>query len=95
MHLTFSGELWYWRGPAPFRFVTVPEAECAAIKAVSSVVSYGWGMIPVAGRIGGTEFTTALWPKDGAYIVPATKRVQDAEELELGDMVEVRLIIDA
>lgn len=27
MNLNFSGEIWYWRGPAPFYFVTVPEDE--------------------------------------------------------------------
>jgi len=26
--LSFSGELWYWRGPSPFHFVTVPEPQC-------------------------------------------------------------------
>jgi hypothetical protein len=23
MHLEFGGELWFWRGPAPWHFVTV------------------------------------------------------------------------
>jgi len=65
MELQFSGELWYWRGPAPFHFVTVPDEDCGALEAASSFVSYGWGMIPVRVRIGTTEFRTALWPKDG------------------------------
>ena len=29
-------------------------------------MTYGWGMIPVSVRIGDTEWTTSLWPKDGA-----------------------------
>jgi hypothetical protein len=95
MDLRFRGELWYWRGPAPFHFVTVPEAEADLIAEVSPRVTYGWGMIPVRLRIGRTEVTTSLWPKGGGYIVPVKKQVQDAEGLELGDLVEVRLGIDS
>ena len=91
MDLRFRGELWYWRGPAPFHFVTVPDDESAAIAAVAPRVTYGWGMIPVTVTIGGTEITTSLWPKDGAYIVPVKKQVQEAEDLDLGDVVEVQL----
>jgi hypothetical protein len=95
MHLTFSGEVWYWRGPAPFHFVTVPDRECAEIHAIARSVTYGWGMIPAAAQIGKTEWTTALWPKDGRYVVPLKTWVRKAEEIELGDVVTVRLSVDA
>lgn len=91
MDLRFRGELWYWRGPAPFHFVTVPDDESAAIAAIAPRVTYGWGMIPVTVTIGDTKTTTSLWPKDGGYIVPVKKAVQEAEELDIGDIVEVRL----
>jgi hypothetical protein len=95
MHLEFSGELWFWRGPAPWHFVTVPEPECDALQAASGLVSYGWGMIPVAARIGTTDWTTSLWPKDGRYLVPVKTVVRRAETLELGDTVTVHLTVDA
>lgn len=91
MDLRFRGELWYWRGPSPFHFVTVPPEESAVIAEVAPRVTYGWGMIPARVQVGGTEVTTSLWPKDGGYIVPVKKALQDAEGLELGDLVEVRL----
>jgi hypothetical protein len=94
MKLQFSGELWYWRGPAPFHFVSVPDEECGALEAASSLVSYGWGMIPAAVRIGRTDFRTALWPRDGGYVVPVKTDVRRAEKLELGDTVTVQLTID-
>lgn len=93
MNFEFSGPVWYWRGPAPFYFVTVPDREAQDIKAMSRVVTYGWGMIPAKVRIGGTEWTTALWPKDGAYVVPLKDRVRKAESLNVGDTVTVRLAI--
>lgn len=94
MELNFTGEVWYWRGPAPFHFVTVPDEQALEIEAVSSIVTYGWGMIPVTVRVGGTGATTSLWPKDGGYIVPIKKAVQDAEQIDIGDVVEVSLGID-
>jgi hypothetical protein len=92
--LEFSGELWFWKGPAPWHFVTVPDEESGALESTSSVVTYGWGMVPVTARIGGTTWTTSLWPKDGGYIVPVKAWVRKAEGLELGDAVTVRLSVD-
>ena len=94
MKFEFRGTLWFWRGPAPWYFVTVPAPQCHDIKELSRSVTYGWGMIPAAVRIGKTTVTTALWPKDGGYIVPIKKAMQSAEELELGDDLEIALIID-
>ncbi|WP_412538059.1 DUF1905 domain-containing protein [Longispora sp. K20-0274] len=94
MDLEFTGELWFWKGPAPWHFVTVPEEECGALEATAASVSYGWGMIPVTARIAGTEWTTSLWPKDGRYIVPVKTWVRKAEGLEVGDAVTVSLSVD-
>jgi len=95
MDLEFTGEMWFWRGPAPWHFVTVPEDECRAIASAASLVTYGWGMIPVAARIGRTRWTTSLWPKDSKYIVPVKTSVRQAEGIEVGDAVTVRLVVDA
>ncbi len=91
MNIEFSGEIWFWKGPAPWYFVTVPEEQCRDIKAISGYVTYGWGMIPVTVRIGKTEYKTSLWPKDGRYIVPIKASVRKAEKLEEGDEVIIRL----
>ena len=94
MDLELTGEIWYWRGPSPYHFVTVPEEQCVELKAAAAQVSYGWGVIPVSAQIGDTEWTTSLFPKDGRYLVPVKQAVQRAEELELGDVVTVRLTVD-
>ena len=91
MRLEFAGELWYWRGSAPFHFITVPEEVCVGLRAVSAVVSYGWGMIPVNVRIGESAFETSLFPKDGGYVVPIKDAVRSAEGLADGDTVAVEL----
>jgi hypothetical protein len=93
MDLKFTGEVWFWRGPAPFHFVTVPEHLCDELAEVSGEVSYGWGMIPVAARVGGTNWNTSLFPKDGGYLVPIKDKVRTAERIELGDSVTVHLTV--
>ena len=94
VELEFSGEIIHWRGPSPFHFVTVPDEQSAAIEAVSSMVTYGWGVIPVQVLIGQTEFRTSLFPKGELYLVPIKQAVRKAEQLELGDRVTLRLVLD-
>ena len=91
MNIEFTGKIWFWRGPAPWYFVTVPEKLCDDLKFISGSVTYGWGMIPAKVRIGRTEWKTALWPKDGRYIVPIKASVRTAEKIKEGDNVIVRL----
>jgi hypothetical protein len=94
MNVEFSGEMWFWKGPAPWHFISVPEERCGELEAASALVTYGWGMIPVRAQIGATEWKTSLFPKDGRYIVPVKASVQAAEGLELGDVVTVRLAVN-
>jgi hypothetical protein len=89
----FSAEMWQWRGPAPFHFITLPEEATAPIKAISGLVTYGWGMIPVRARIGQTEWTTAMFPREGRYVLPVKDIVRTAEGLLDGDIAAVQVSI--
>ena len=91
MNIEFEGKIIYWRGPAPFLFVPVPEKQSRDIKTISALVTYGWGVIPVHVRIGKTEWKTSLFPKDGRYLVPIRMSVQKSENLDVGDSVVVKL----
>ena len=93
MDLQFRGEVWHWRGPAPFYFVTVPEDPSAQLHEVARAVTYGWGMLPVRARIGATEWRTSLWPKDGQYVLPLKIAVRRAEQIDEGDTVTARLLL--
>jgi len=91
MKIEFNGKIWFWKGPAPWFFVTVPAEQCGDLQAISGFVTYGWGMIPVNVRIGQTKWTTSLFPKDGLYIVPLKASVRKAEKLKEGDEVTIHL----
>lgn len=94
MIIEFDGEVIFWRGPAPFYFVAVPDEESRDIKAISNDVTYGWGVIPVTVRIGKTEFKTSLFPKGSLYLVPIKAVVRKAEHIEEGDHIGVWLEVD-
>jgi len=91
MELEFTGDVWEWRGPSQFYFVTVPKEESAELESLSSHVTYGWGMIPVEVTIGVTRSTTSLFPKYGGYVVPLKSAIRKAEGIDVGDTVNVRL----
>lgn len=90
---SFTGEVWEWRGPAPYFFITVPEERSRRLRSIARAVTYGWGMIPVRVRIGRTEWRTSLFPKDGGYVLPLKDAVRDAEGLRKGDAPAVRLTV--
>ena len=71
-----------------------PRTTRRQIESVAAAVTYGWGMIPVTVRLGGSTWTTSLWPKDGGYIVPLKLAVRRAEGVDVGDTVAVRLTLD-
>ncbi len=87
LHYDFSGVVWYWRGPAPFYFVSVPMAQSSELKAMLNLITYGWGMIPVRAQIGSTRFTTSMFYKNGVYVLPIKTAVRKAEGVEEGDQV--------
>lgn len=90
MDFEFEGPVIEWRGPAPFYFVAIPEDESADIKFAAKGVEY-WGQVPVMVRINDTEFTTALFPKDGRYLLPLKDVVRAAEGIEVEQVVSVAL----
>jgi hypothetical protein len=93
VELEFEGEVIHWRGPSPFHFVTIPEEQCREIADLSSLVTYGWGVIPVTAELGSTRWTTSLFPKQGSYLLPVKDAIRTAERIELGETVRVRLTI--
>jgi hypothetical protein len=87
----FTGQVFEWRGPAPYYYVALPDEDSADLKEASAMLTYGWGVIPVVVTVGDTEWQTSLFPKDGRYLVPLKDKVRQAEGLGAGDEIEVRM----
>src|SRR4051812_22256109 len=90
MDFEFEGPIVEWRGPAPYYFVRIPEEESADIKFAAKGIEY-WGQVPVVVEINGTEFSTALFPKDGVYLIPLKVAVRQRIDLEVDQVVSVGL----
>jgi hypothetical protein len=89
--LNFTAEIIEWRGPAPFFYAPLPADKAAEISAQRKALSYGWGVIPVAVTIGGVQWTTSLFPKDGTYLLPLKDKVRRALGVTVGDTVKVEM----
>jgi predicted nucleic acid-binding protein len=87
----FEAEVFQWRGPAPYFFLSTPAHVDDFLHAHLGELTYGWGGIPAQVRIGDTEVTTSLMPKDGVYLVPLKVALRRSEGIDDGDGVRVRL----
>ncbi|MEY2471433.1 MAG: hypothetical protein QOK28_762 [Actinomycetota bacterium] len=90
MALVFEGRVVEWRGPAPFYFVDIPEDESDEIKIMAKGIEY-WGQVPVTALINNTGFSTALFPKDGRYLLPLKKAVRESAHIAVDQTVPVEL----
>jgi hypothetical protein len=90
MEIDFTGELVEWRGPAPFFFVPLPLDAADLVDEVKAEVVY-WGVVPVRAWIGESEFTTSMFPREDTWFLPVKAAVRRAEQVELGDVIDVRL----
>lgn len=92
MEFEFEGAVVEWRGPAPFYFVAIPTGDSADIKLLAKGIEY-WGQVPVTVRIGDTRFSTALFPKDGRYLLPLKDSVRKSAGIAVDQIVAVELSV--
>lgn len=83
MRWRVHGEVIEWRGPAPFYFLPMSQEDSADLKVAAAGLEY-WGQVAVRVEVGGTTFATAVFPKDGRYLVPLRADVRRAEAIEVG-----------
>ena len=93
MDFRFGGRVIEWRGPAPYYYLPVPDEESADIREIAAMATYGWGVIPVAARIGDVEFETSLFPKDGGYLLPLKDAVRKPQQITVGDEITVEMTV--
>ena len=91
----FSSQVWEHSpgDPGSWHFLTVPAEVCEELSLESGPPG-GFGSIRVQARIGGTTWSTSLFPEsggDGTMVLPVKKAVRRAEEFAAGSTVEVSL----
>lgn len=94
LSFSFDAELWLSNVEGSWVFLTVPEAISDEIED-GVPTKGGFGSVKVNAAIGGTTWSTSLFPdsKAGAYILPVKKAVRTAESIDVGDTATVSLMI--
>ena len=91
----FEAELWIWdaRRADTWTFVSLPADVSDEIEALADGSTHGFGSVPVRVTIGGSTWTTSVFPDRGrgCYVLPVKKAVRKAERLDIGDVATVRV----
>jgi uncharacterized protein DUF1905 len=91
--IVFDAELWIWearRGDS-WTFVSLPVDASEEIRDMSGGPRRGLGSLRVRVTIGGSTWTTSIFPDGGrgCYVLPVKRAVRKAESLDTGDMASV------
>ncbi|MFB9832538.1 DUF1905 domain-containing protein [Actinoallomurus acaciae] len=92
MVVVFEGELWIWdaRRADTWTFVSLPAEESDEIRDLTAGARRGFGSLRVRVSVGGSTWTTSIFP-DGTrgYVLPIKRAVRTAEALDVGDVATV------
>ena len=94
MIVEFDAELWNWdaRRDDSWTFVSLPADVSEEIRdRAAAGPPRGFGSVRVHVTIGGTSWTTSIFPDSGrkAYVLPIKRAVRRAESLAEGDTATV------
>ncbi|TDC85931.1 DUF1905 domain-containing protein [Micromonospora sp. KC606] len=95
MVVVFDAELWIWdaRRADSWTFVSLPVEASDEIRDVAGGPRRGFGALRVRATVGDSTWTTSVFPDSarGCYVLPVKRAVRQAEALDAGDIVAVRV----
>ncbi|WP_203922004.1 DUF1905 domain-containing protein [Rugosimonospora africana] len=93
MVVVFDAQLWRWdaRRADSWAFVSLPVDASDEIRDLAGGVRRGFGSLRVRVTIGGSNWTTSIFPGggNGSYVLPVKRPVRKAEALDVGDTATV------
>jgi len=93
--IAFDAELWTWdaRRVDSWVFISLPAERSEEIRELTGGLRRGFGSLRVRARIGGTTWTTSIFPDGGreTYVLPVKRAVRKAEGLDVGDTATVTI----
>ncbi|UTW61303.1 DUF1905 domain-containing protein [bacterium SCSIO 12741] len=91
----FSNPLWKSGMEGAWHFVSIPMDISKEIREHLQWQEEGWGRMKATVRIGETEWNTSIWfdSKAGCYILPIKSAVRKKLSIQVGDTLEVTLLI--
>jgi hypothetical protein len=91
--VAFDAELWIWdarRGDS-WTFVSLPAEASDEIRELAAGPRRGFGSVRVCATIGGSTWTTSIFPDKRGYVLPVKRAVRKAEGLDAGDTATVTI----
>jgi hypothetical protein len=91
----FTAELWRHTGQAAWYFVTLPHDVADDIDEITADNRPGFGSVRVEVTVGATTWSTSLFPdtKAASFVLPVKRAVRNAEGLDDGSPVAVRIAL--
>lgn len=92
MVVVFDAELWIWeaRRADSWTFVSLPAEASEEIRELTAGPRRGFGSVRVRVVVGGSTWTTSIFPSEGGrYVLPVKRAIRRAEALEAGDTATV------
>lgn len=91
----FKAEVWLYPSMAGWHFITIPAEISKKIDFKHGMEKRGWGSLPVSVTIGGTTWSTSIFPdkKSQSYVLPVKAVVRKKESISKGNFVAVALQI--
>lgn len=91
--LTFTAQMWVYRGEGGWHFLSLPKQAADQIRAGARKSS--WGSVRVAATIGATTWNTSIFPdsKTRTYLLPVKAEVRRKEGIAAGQTLRCRLAI--
>jgi hypothetical protein len=90
--VVFEAELWLWdaRRADTWVFVSLPASQSDEIRDLAGGLRRGFGSLRVRAAIGGSTWTTSIFPdREAGYVLPVKRPVRVAEALDVGDTATV------
>ncbi|MFD1720738.1 DUF1905 domain-containing protein [Amnibacterium endophyticum] len=94
LSLEFTAPLWRWEARRElWTFVSLPAEVTEDVRELAGDVPRGFGAVRVLVTVKTSTWRTSVFPggEDGRYVLPVKKAVRDANGLDLGTPVAVRL----
>ncbi|TCO54805.1 DUF1905 domain-containing protein [Actinocrispum wychmicini] len=92
MVIDFDAKLWEWdaRRADSWTFVSLPAEASEDIRELFGGPRRGFGSLRVRVAVGGSTWTTSIFPDRGrGYVLPVKKAIRKAESLDVGDTASV------
>jgi Domain of unknown function (DUF1905) len=91
--VVFDAELWKWdaRRADSWIFVSVPADASEEIRDLAGGSRRGFGSLRVRATVGGSTWTTSIFPGSDSYVLPVKRPVRTAEALDVGDIATVTI----